>query len=186
MEGLNLRLRKEPPSIAPYFLEEVRKHLERDYGSQRIYQGGLRVYTTLDSRMQLAANRAMSRGIRSLDRRSRGFVPPTATVLDKDGQFPARLRLDEWSWPMAAGDVVRGIVLSSDRTLAVVQIGETQARVGPAEIAWTRRTNVAEILPRGASRRSRSSRSPRRARRRLCGSSSSRSRRSRARSWPWT
>ena len=45
---LTLHLRKEPPSIAPYFLEEVRKYLEREYGSQRIYQGGLRVYATLD------------------------------------------------------------------------------------------------------------------------------------------
>jgi penicillin-binding protein 1A len=149
-EPLNLRLRKDPPSIAPYFLEEVRKYLEKEYGSQRIYQGGLRVHTTLDSRIQLAANRAMEKGLRTLDRRSRGFVPATATVLDKDGEFPARVRLDEWSWPMAPGDVVRGVVLSSDRTLAVVQVGEYQARLGPAEIAWTRRTNVAEALPRGA------------------------------------
>ncbi len=44
--------RKDPPSIAPHFLEEVRKYLEREYGSQRIYQGGLRVYTTLDPAMQ--------------------------------------------------------------------------------------------------------------------------------------
>src|SRR5687767_11973129 len=33
-EPLNLRPRKEPPSIAPYFIEEVRKYLEREYGSQ--------------------------------------------------------------------------------------------------------------------------------------------------------
>src|SRR6185503_5581100 len=149
-EPIRLKLRKDPPSIAPYFLEEVRKYLEREYGSQRIYQGGLRVHTTLDSRIQLAANRAMEKGLRILDRRSRGFVPATATVLDKAGEFPARVRLDEWSWPMAPGDVVRGVVLSSDRTLAVVQVGEYQARLGPAEIAWTRRTNVAEVLPRGA------------------------------------
>ena len=49
---LGLHLRKDPPSIAPHFLEEVRKYLEREYGSQRIYQGGLRVYTTLDPEMQ--------------------------------------------------------------------------------------------------------------------------------------
>ena len=53
-QPLRLRLRREPPSIAPYFLEEVRKYLEKQYGSQRIYQGGLRVYTTLDPTMQRA------------------------------------------------------------------------------------------------------------------------------------
>jgi penicillin-binding protein 1A len=147
-EPLGLHLRKPPPSIAPHFLEEVRKYLEREYGSQRIYQGGLRVYTTLDSHMQAAANEAVRKGLRRLDLKARGFVAPTASIL-KDGAFPEPVHLDEWDWPMKVGDVVRGVVLASDRTLAVAQIGEYRARVGPQEMAWTHRTNIAEILPRG-------------------------------------
>ncbi len=145
---LGLHVRREPPSIAPHFLEEVRKYLEKEYGSQRIYQGGLRVYTTLDPMMQRAAVQALRKGLRSMDRRARGFVKPEATIL-KDGAFPDPIHLDEWDWPFAEGDVVRGVVLASDRTLALVQIGEYRAKVGPAEIAWTRRTSVAEVLPRG-------------------------------------
>lgn len=146
---LTLRIRKDPPSIAPYFLEEVRKYLEREYGSQRIYQGGLRVYTTLDASMQRAANRAVETGLRRLDRRCRGYAAPTASIL-KDGRFPDPVHLDDWDKPVAAGDVMRGVVLASERVLAVVQIGEYQARVGPKEIEWTGRKNVAEVLPRGA------------------------------------
>jgi penicillin-binding protein 1A len=148
-EPLRLHVRKNPPSIAPYFLEEVRKYLEREYGSQRIYQGGLKVYTTLDPVLQKAANDAVKKGLRVLDRRSRGFVPATASVL-KDGQFPDPVHLDEWDWPMGAGDVVRGVVLASERSTAVVQIGEYRARVTPKEMEWTRKANVAEALPRGA------------------------------------
>jgi penicillin-binding protein 1A len=59
------------------------------------------------------------------------------------------VRLDEWDWPVAPGDVVRGVVLASDRALALVRIGPYTAKVGPAEIAWTRRTTVADVLPRG-------------------------------------
>src|SRR5919108_1282036 len=92
-EPLHLRPYKEPPSIAAYFLEEIRKYLEREYGSQRIYQGGLRVYTTLDARLQRAANRAVRRGLRRLDRRARGFVAPEASIL-RDGEFPAKIHLD--------------------------------------------------------------------------------------------
>jgi len=147
-QPLKLRLRKPPPSVAPHFLEEVRKYLEREYGSQRIYQGGLRVYTTLDPQMQAAANEAVGKGLRRLDLKARGFVRPTASVL-QEGAFPDPVHLEEWDWPIAAGDVVRGVVLASERTLAVVQIGEYRARVGPQEIAWTRRTNVAEVLPPG-------------------------------------
>jgi penicillin-binding protein 1A len=147
-EPLRLHLKREPPSIAPYFLEEVRKYLEKEYGSQRIYQGGLRVHTTLDSATQIAANAAARDWLRRLDRRSRGFVPPSASVL-KDGRFPDRVHLEDWETPLAAGDVVRGVVLASERALAVVRLGEYEARVGPAEIAWTKRTNVGEVLKPG-------------------------------------
>ncbi len=69
-EPLNLHVRKAPPSVAPHFLEEVRKYLEREYGSQRIYQGGLKVYTTLDADMQEVATQALRKGLRRLDRRA--------------------------------------------------------------------------------------------------------------------
>ncbi len=146
---LGLHLRREPPSIAPYFLEEVRKYLEKQYGSQRIYQGGLHVYTTLDPVMQRAAVRALRDGLRSADRRARGFVPPQTSLL-VDGLLPDPLHLEEWDWPFAAGDVVRGVVLASDRASAVVQIGEYQTRLLPADVAWTHRSDMAEVLPRGA------------------------------------
>ncbi|MGE0456159.1 MAG: penicillin-binding protein 1A [Vicinamibacteria bacterium] len=148
-EPLELRVLREPPSFAPYFLEEVRKYLEREYGSQRIYQGGLKVHTTLDPRLQRAATRALRNGILAVDRRSRGFVKPTASVL-VDGRLPERIHLDEWDAPFAAGDVVRGVVLQSDRGSASVQIGEMVVRLGPQEAAWSGRRSVAEVLPAGA------------------------------------
>jgi penicillin-binding protein 1A len=146
---LSLRLRRDPPSAAPYFLEEVRKYLEREYGSQRIYQGGLRVYTTLDVRLQRAANQAVRNGLLAVDRRSRGFVPPTESVL-KDGQLPERLHLDDWDAPVAPGDVVRGVVVGHERGAAVVQVADLRTRVAAADIAWTGRGNVGEVLPLGA------------------------------------
>lgn len=149
-EPVRLKLRKDPPSLAPYFLEEVRKYLEREYGSQRIYQGGLRVHTTLDAGMQRAANLAVRRGVRRLDRRARGYAPVTASILREDGSFPDPIHLDEWDAAIVPGDAVRGVVLAVDRSLALVQIGPYRAKVGPAEIAWTGKKVVAEVLPAGA------------------------------------
>jgi penicillin-binding protein 1A len=148
-EPVVLHVRKEAPSIAPHFLEEVRKYLDREYGSQRIYQGGLKVYTTLNPALQAMATEALRSGLRTLDLRSRGFVPPTATVLGKDGHFPETLHLDDWDSPIQQGRVVRGVVLASDHSLALVQLGAYKGRVGPAEIAWTGRANVASVLPPG-------------------------------------
>jgi penicillin-binding protein 1A len=40
---------------APYFVELVRQYLDERYGTNQIYEGGLKVYTTLDLRLQKAA-----------------------------------------------------------------------------------------------------------------------------------
>src|ERR671933_1071901 len=57
----------QPPGIAPFFVEEVRKHLERQYGAKVLYENGLSVTTTLDSRLQEIANRTLERGLRAYD-----------------------------------------------------------------------------------------------------------------------
>ena len=149
-EPLGLHLRRDSPSIAPYFLEEVRKHLEREYGSQRIYQGGLQVFTTLDPRMQAAANRAFSKGLRAVDRRARGFDPRSIGRVAA-GEDPRTAVLDDWTArPLAAGDAIRGVVLESSATRAVVRIRDYRAVLTPKDIEWTRRKDLAVLLPPGA------------------------------------
>ncbi len=44
----------------PYFFGYVRDELIKEYGAEKVRSGGLKVYTTIDRRMQRAANRAMS------------------------------------------------------------------------------------------------------------------------------
>lgn len=49
---------------APYFVAMVRDYLREKYGERRIYQGGLRIYSTLDLDMQRAANLAVLNGMK--------------------------------------------------------------------------------------------------------------------------
>ncbi len=70
----------QPPGIAPFFVEEVRKHLERQYGAKVLYENGLAVRTTLDAAMQEAANKAIERGLRRVDKRH-GYRKPKRNVL---------------------------------------------------------------------------------------------------------
>jgi penicillin-binding protein 1A len=44
----------------PYFFSYVRDELIRKYGAETVRSGGLKVYTTIDRRMQRAANRAVT------------------------------------------------------------------------------------------------------------------------------
>src|SRR5207247_656166 len=72
----------QPPGIAPFFVEEVRKHLERQYGAKVLYENGLSVTTTLDSRLQEIANRSLEHGLRAYDKRH-GWRRPTRNVVDE-------------------------------------------------------------------------------------------------------
>ena len=56
---------------APYFVEHVRQHLEDAYGPTALYRGGFTVHTTLDLRLQQAAQRAIQDGLLTVDKRTR-------------------------------------------------------------------------------------------------------------------
>jgi penicillin-binding protein 1A len=69
-----------------YFLEYVRKYLEDKYGVERVYKGGLKVYTTLNRKMQAAAVNALQNGLRELDKRQgfRGAIGHKNVDLNKE------------------------------------------------------------------------------------------------------
>ena len=63
---LALARRVESGEIAPYFAEWVRQTLHERFGD-RLYEQGLKVYTTLDLDMQTAAERAVESQLRSIE-----------------------------------------------------------------------------------------------------------------------
>src|SRR5215471_7937995 len=66
---LGLHLQYPRNDLAPYFFEEIRKYLESTYGTEAVHERGLRVYTTLNVKMQQAANQAVRDGLHTYDRR---------------------------------------------------------------------------------------------------------------------
>jgi penicillin-binding protein 1A len=61
-------LRKEEP-YGRFFKEHVRQELVQRFGEERVYEGGLKVYTTLDLDMQRAADNEVDRILAALDKR---------------------------------------------------------------------------------------------------------------------
>ena len=60
-------LRNEEP-YGRYFKEEVRRQLVERFGAERVAEGGLRVYTTIDLAMQKAADEAVAQGLGDIER----------------------------------------------------------------------------------------------------------------------
>ncbi len=58
-----------PPAGIQYFLQEVRKDLQRRYGAKRLFNDGLKIYTTIDTNWQENANRFVKEGIKNVIKR---------------------------------------------------------------------------------------------------------------------
>jgi penicillin-binding protein 1A len=63
---MQLARKSESGDVAPYFVEWVRQQLEQQFG-QRLYEQGLKVYTTLDVDLQSAAERALENQLRAVE-----------------------------------------------------------------------------------------------------------------------
>jgi len=68
-EPLGILKNPSTPAIGAYFVEHVRRELEPKYGATALYRGGLSVYTTLDLRMQKAADETAAVHLTNLDER---------------------------------------------------------------------------------------------------------------------
>ncbi|RPI56857.1 MAG: PBP1A family penicillin-binding protein, partial [Lysobacterales bacterium] len=66
--ALNDALRKDEP-YGRYFKEAARLELVSRFGEERVYEGGLKVYTTIDLDVQRAADEEVKKALAALDRR---------------------------------------------------------------------------------------------------------------------
>ncbi|WP_068316078.1 penicillin-binding protein 1A [Polycladidibacter hongkongensis] len=79
---LDVKLRQTGIHVtgADYFTEEVRRRLADQYGEKRLYEGGLSVRTSLDTRMQKVARKALTNGLIKFDRERGSWRGPIAQL----------------------------------------------------------------------------------------------------------
>ena len=143
-------LRGEPsvtPSIAPYFVEDVRKELEGRYGAKQLYENGLSIQTALDVTLQEAANRALDDGLRRIDKR-RGFRAPRRNVV-AEGQTIDGFKLSRWDRPMREGDVVPAIVRTVDVASIEARAGALHVTIDKKGFAWTNKPSAVPLVKPG-------------------------------------
>ncbi|MEO8257984.1 MAG: PBP1A family penicillin-binding protein [Acidobacteriota bacterium] len=72
-------LRSDEPH-GQYFKEQMRQELVQRFGWQSVYQEGLRVYSTIDMPMQLAAEEATADALKALDKRRQAVAARQAAA----------------------------------------------------------------------------------------------------------
>ena len=144
---LGLRLAPPPNSIAPWFVEEVRRDLERQFGTDTVHEAGLKVYTTLDLGLQRTANRAVLDGLAAYERRH-GWQGHLLNVL-RAGESLDSWRHPDWSMPVVPGAYLHGLVVSVLESRVTVRIGQVRVALQPEDWAWTGETDPAKLVSPG-------------------------------------
>ena len=120
--------------LGAYFTEEIRRKLIEDHGTT-LYESGLRVYTTLDSRLQAAAEQALDSGLRAVDK-TQGWRGSKRNLLEEQIDIAAHIE-QRWDRPIETGDYVPAVVLDSSREQAQLRVGPYTAVITPEGAAWT-------------------------------------------------
>ena len=143
---LGLNIAPDPNSLAPYFVEEIRRYLEGKYGTDQVHEGGLRVYTTLDMNWQRTANRAVLDGLAAYERRH-GWRGRLENVLAEVQTLASYHHLD-WDSPLEAGSYTHALVISVAPASAIVKFGAYVAVVTDADATWAH-DKISRILSPG-------------------------------------
>ncbi len=110
----SLRLEKEANN---YFLEHIRHQIEQKYGEDMVYKKGLKVYTTLDRKAQIAAQRSLQEGLRDVDKR-KGWRGP---IGHKEIKSEEQKSEKKPSFSASIGDISSGTVISVTANEATIK-----------------------------------------------------------------
>jgi len=148
-EPVKLAGLKKPTNKAPWFAEHVRRHLEKKYGADRLYRGGLTVRTTLDLKLQRYADQAVRQGLEQTDKRL-GYRGPLAHLDLEAGETPDWEKLnkskgeDKDNLTMYdPGNKIRGLVLAVDKTEVDVGFQSAKGSISIKNMGWAHPVNPA-------------------------------------------
>ena len=103
---IQLAPKKRPDELAPYFVEGLRRYLERKYGTSAVHEGGLKVYSTLNVEMQKAANTAIRTGLRVYDKRH-GWRGAERNLVNEGVTDLQSVELPDWKLPIRTKFIAR-------------------------------------------------------------------------------
>ena len=141
---IRLSAARPPSDSYAYFVDYVKKYLIKKYGAKKVFSGGLRVYTTLKRGYQVAAQDALRRGLRQLDKRQ-GWRGPIRHINDLK---MLKTKAEAFLVMPAASEITEATVLDVTPKRAIVDIAGEKG-VLPLEYAmWARKAS----LPGGGAR----------------------------------
>jgi penicillin-binding protein 1A len=136
----------------PCFAEHVRRYVVEKYGEEALYNGGLKIHTTVDIELQEAARHAVDTGLRELDKRHSGYRGPIRRLAGeaKIEAFLTELRdeTDRHGEP-ESGDLVQGVAVKveGEADRITVRLAQGTGHIPFDTMDWTTRKTGVEFRP---------------------------------------
>jgi penicillin-binding protein 1A len=134
LEPLGLHVAQPEASVAPWFQEEVRRELEKRFGTEQVHEAGLKVETTLDLDLQQVANRAVADGLAVYERR-KGWTGKLENVLS--GGSIEEYKHPDWAVVTPAGGYVHAVVTRVLPLEIHARVGARDVVILPEDWKWT-------------------------------------------------
>jgi len=163
-KGLDvLPLHREDSEFAAYFREEVRRYLYKNYGAEALYHGGLRIYTTMDMKLQEYAEKALRKQLRELDKRQ-GWRDDKVNCLDLNLEIENLLEIEgpfkheesgetylmDWRKPEIEPErIMDGVVLEVASGETQVKVKDYTGTITNKDIRWTGTRNLERLIEKG-------------------------------------
>lgn len=139
---------------APYFTEHVRRMVLETYGDKKVYEGGLKIYTTADITMNHVAQKAVRFGVEALDHRQ-GFRGPVGHLTEDEipafiekvhndnaekvthiPEIKADQELKTGPTPLSKDKFYEAVFDGVEARNLVVRVGHNRGTISPKDYQW--------------------------------------------------
>ena len=138
-----IRIHDSTTEATSHYVEHVRRYLIKKYGSEVLYQGGLKVFLAMDLNYQTFAHESLRKGILELTKRQ-GFHGPQSdnshnnSMLSDNSTQGNTVKIDS----LFLGNIVAGIVKEVSKEKVSVELGESSGILEWNNISTWKNGNV--------------------------------------------
>ena len=125
----------------PYYTEHIRRELVDMFGKERVYNDGLKVYTSVNIEMQKMARSAIQKNLLDLDKRQGYRGPLDHLPAGQIEEFSRTIEAQLSETPLREGMMTRGVVIQVNdlADLVTVRMGNERGLIALKDMNWARK-----------------------------------------------
>ncbi len=124
-------------TVAPYFLDYIKKYMIKKYGLENLLTQGYKIYTTVNLKYQQYAREALRRGLEEYEQRH-GWPGPEKNIPQSEIRFYIEKLKNENKNILKKGLIYKGIVTYVDKkhNYAIINLGFTKGYLRYKDNKW--------------------------------------------------